>query len=89
MRVHRKHDATTTIGHAAAMIREIADWLPERYFHLDADGAYATLAGAGLPRTQLTSRMRRDAALYEAAPPRTGKRGRPRTKGDRLPTPDN
>lgn len=31
--------------------------------------------------------MRRDAALYEHAPPRTGRRGRPRTKGDRLPTP--
>lgn len=87
VRVHRKHDATTTIGHAAAMIREIAGWLPDRSFHLNADGAYATLAGAGLPRTRLTSRMRRDAALYQAAPPRTGKRGRPRTKGDRLPTP--
>ena len=35
----------------------------------------------------VTSRLRRDAALYEPAPPRTGKRGRPRTKGDRLPTP--
>lgn len=32
-------------------------------------------------------RIRRDAALYQAAPPPTGKRGRPRTKGDRLPTP--
>jgi hypothetical protein len=31
--------------------------------------------------------MRRDAALYEAAPPPTGKRGRPRTKGERLATP--
>ncbi len=45
-------------------------------------GAYATLAGRGLPRSTITSRMRRDAALccalYEAAPPRTGKRGRPR-----------
>ena len=87
VRVHRKHDATTTIGHAAAMMRQIAGWLPDRSFHLNADGAYATLAGAGLPRTRLTSRMRRDAALYQAAPPRTGKRGRPRTKGDRLPTP--
>jgi hypothetical protein len=31
--------------------------------------------------------MRRDAALYEAAPPRTGKPGRPRKKGKRLETP--
>jgi DDE superfamily endonuclease len=87
VRVHKKHDVTTTIAHAAAMITEIAGWLPDRCFHLVADGAYATLAGAGLPRTQLTSRMRRDAALYEPAPPRTGRRGRPRTKGGRLPTP--
>lgn len=87
VRVHRKHDETTTIAHAAAMLTELAGWLPGRSFHLCADGAYATLAGAGLPRTQITSRMRRDAALYQAAPPPTGKRGRPRTKGERLPTP--
>lgn len=31
--------------------------------------------------------MRRDAALFQPAPPPTGKRGRPRTKGARLPTP--
>ena len=66
---------------------ELADWLPDRTFSLCADGAYAWLAGRELPRTTLTSRMRRDAALYEAAPPRTGKRGRPRTKGTRLATP--
>ena len=87
VRVHRKHDATTTIGHAAAMPRQITGWFPDRCFHLVAEGAYATLAGAGLPRTHVTSRMRRDAALYEAPPPHTGKRGRPRTKGERLPTP--
>ena len=87
VRVHRKHDETTTIAHAAAMLTEIAGWFPDRWFHLCADGAYATLAGAALPQTQITSRMRRDAALYEAAPPRTGRRGRPRTKGERLPTP--
>ena len=87
VRVHKKNDAITTIAHVAAMITELAAWLPERTFHLCADGAYATLAGADLPRTQLTSRIRRDAALYEPAPPRTGRRGRPRTKGERLPTP--
>jgi hypothetical protein len=86
-RVHRKGDATSTVEHAAAMIAELATWLPHRRFHLCADGAYAALAGTGLPRTQLTSRLRRDAALYEPAPPHTGKRGRPRTKGDRLPAP--
>jgi len=32
--------------------------------------------------------MRRDAALYEAAPPRTDKPGRPRKKGERLEGPE-
>ena len=87
VRLHHKNDSTTTTGHAAAMMAETAGWLPGRQLHLCADGAYATLAGAELPNTHVTSRMRRNAALFEPAPPRTGKRGRPRLKGQRLPTP--
>lgn len=86
-RLHKKHDPITTVEHATQMMRELAGWLPDRQLHLCADGAYASLAGAELPRTHVTSRMRRTAALYEAAPPRTGKRGRPRLKGQRLPAP--
>jgi len=33
-----------------------------------------------------TTRLRKDAALYELPGPRTGKPGRPRTKGKRLPS---
>jgi hypothetical protein len=33
-----------------------------------------------------TTRLRKDAALHALPPARTGKRGRPRTKGDRLPS---
>jgi hypothetical protein len=51
---------------------------PERTFQLACDGAYAPLCGAGLVRIKLTSRLRRDAAVYELTLPRTGKRGRPR-----------
>jgi DDE superfamily endonuclease len=87
VRLRRKGDPTPTTEHAAAMIRQLAAWLPERDFHLCCDGAYACLAGAALPRCQVTSRMRRNAALYQPAPPPTGHRGRPRTRGDRLPTP--
>ncbi len=86
VRLHRK-GGPTTIDLAEQICRQLGEWLPERSFALCADGAYATLIGRGLPRTSVTSRMRRDAAVYEAAPPKTGKRGRPRTKGDRLPTP--
>lgn len=71
------------------MLRELATWLPDRAFALTCDGAYATLAGEDLPRTQVTSRMRRDAALYLPPPPRKpGQRGRPRKKGRRLPSPE-
>ncbi len=87
VRLRSKGDPTPATEHAAEMIRQLAEWLPERSFHLCCDGAYACLAGAGLPRCPITSRIRRDAAVYEPAPPRTGRRGRPRSKGDRLPTP--
>ena len=86
VRLHRK-GGPTTLDLATEIIIEITGWLPGRCFTLCADGAYASLAGRGLARTTFTSRMRRDAALYEAAPPRTGKRGRPATKGERLATP--
>ena len=57
VRLRRKNDPTTTVAHAADMIRELADWMAGRCFHLCADGAYASLAGAGLPRTHVTSRI--------------------------------
>lgn len=86
MRLHRK-GGTTTVALAAQMITELANWLPDRTFDLCADGAYSCLAGADLPRTSLTSRLRRDAALYETAPLPTGRPGRPAKKGARLPSP--
>ncbi len=54
---------------------------------LIADGAYASLLRYDLPRAVVISRLRRDAALNDLAPPRTGRPGRPRTRGDRLPKP--
>jgi hypothetical protein len=88
MRLHRK-DGESLLELAEALVREVAGWLPGREFSLCADGFYASLAGRGLPRTVFTSRMRRDAALYEEPPtPRQGQRGRPRKKGARLPTPE-
>lgn len=87
MRLHRKGGAGPLML-AEEMVGELAAWLPDRAFTLTADGFYAPLAGRGLPRTALRSRMRRDAALYEQAPkPRKRKRGRPRKKGARLPAP--
>lgn len=89
MRLHRK-GGDSLIDLAQAMLKQLAAWLPERAFRLHADGFYATLAGRGLVRIHLISRMRRDAVLYEPLSATRGKkkRGRPRTKGRRLPTPE-
>ena len=74
--------------HAEAMIRELAEWFPDKRFRLVADGAYASLAGRNLPRTEIISRLRADAAIYDLPPARRpGQRGRPAGKGKRLPTP--
>lgn len=72
---------------AAQMMAELAERFPEHHFVLCGDGAYATLASRSTERTTVVSRMRRDAALYEEAPAKSGQRGRPRTKGKRLFTP--
>jgi hypothetical protein len=87
LRIRARKSGKKTTGPAAEMTREIAVWLPGRRLHLTGDGACACLAGAGLPRTHVTSRIRRDAALYAPAPPRTGRRGRPRTRCARLGRP--
>ena len=70
------------------MIRDVEAWFPDREFHLVADGAYACLCGADFERTHVTSRLRRDATLYDRPPKRKkGQRGRSRKKGTRLPKP--
>jgi len=89
MRLHRK-GGDSLIDLAQQMLYQLAAWLPERAFRLHADGFYATLAGRGLVRIHLISRMRRDAVLYEPLSATSGKKkpGRPRTKGRRLPSPE-
>lgn len=72
---------------ARRMVEDLARALPDRQIHVVADAAYAgrELRGVG-DRITWTTRLRRDAALFELAPPVTGKRGRPRLKGARLPS---
>lgn len=84
VRVRRKNGDQTLVDLAHEMLVELAGWLPLRRFQLACDGAYASLCGAGLERVHVTSRIRRDAAVYDLTPPRTGRRGRPRKKGARL-----
>jgi DDE superfamily endonuclease len=64
----------------------LASRYPDRAVHLIADAAYAGKALQRLPgNVTVTVRLRADAALFELPPPRTGRPGRPRVKGDRLP----
>jgi hypothetical protein len=59
-----------------------------RRVHITADAAYRGPAWRRLPGcATLTTRLPRNAVLYAPAPPPTGKRGRPRAKGERLGTP--
>jgi hypothetical protein len=59
-----------------------------RPVHLVGDAAYIGKPLQGLPaHVTVTARLRCDAALYTPAPPPTGRPGRPRVKGDRLPEP--
>jgi len=86
MRLHRK-GGTSLLELAGDLLAEVASWFPDREFDLCADGFFAPLAGSLPPRFSLTSRIRKDAALYESPPQRRkGQRGRPRKKGDRLPS---
>ncbi len=74
---------------ARQMTAALARALPGRHIHVVADAAYAGKELARLPATVTwTTRLRKDAALYELPPPRTGRRGRPRVKGKRLPSLD-
>ncbi|WP_462186726.1 IS701 family transposase, partial [Frankia sp. CcWB2] len=72
---------------AARAVEQLAAVLPGRRIHVVADAAYAGDELRTLPSSVTwTTRLRKDAALFAPAPPRTGKRGRPRLKGDRLGT---
>jgi hypothetical protein len=75
---------------ALEMINLLCKPRKNRRFHVIADGAYGTQKLlAQLPdNCDLTSTLHMDARLYEAPPPRTGRRGRPRKRGRQLPTPE-
>lgn len=73
------------------LARDVVDALAERFtdrdIHIVADAAYGTGAFAGLGEGMtITTRARANAAFSHLAPPRTGKRGRPRLKGERIGT---
>jgi hypothetical protein len=71
---------------AAQLIALIASRYPDRRVDVVGDGHYTGPVLVCQPNVTLTARLRANAALHELAPPRTGKRGRPRAMGARLPS---
>src|ERR687889_583410 len=72
------------------LVQQARRWMPGRRLVLVTDSGFSALEFlAALLRQEITcvTRLRLDAALYRPAPPRPpGTIGRPRTKGERLPT---
>jgi hypothetical protein len=78
---------TGKIAYAREMAELIAARHPDRGVHVVGDAAYVGEHLRGLD-TQITwtSRLKVTSVLHELPPPRTGRSGRPRTKGARLGT---
>jgi hypothetical protein len=84
-RLWRGKGAASQVELAAQMTEKLAAAFPGRQLHGTGDAAFhgQALIVAG---TTWTTRLPANAVLYGPKPPRTGKRGQPRAKGDRLGT---
>jgi SRSO17 transposase len=73
---------------ARDLVDLIAERFPSRDVHIVADAAYGCSAFIGLGEGMtMTTRVKANAVFSQFAPSRTGKRGRPRLKGERIGTP--
>jgi len=85
----RKHKKLTEWAYQMGL--QVRRWLPKRLLVVVADSSFAVidllwqLRQLENPICMIT-RFRMDAALYEPVQPMPGKMGRPRKKGNRLPT---
>ncbi len=84
-RLWRGKGTASPVDLAAEMVKILAAAFPGRTLHGTGDAAFhgESLIVAG---ATWTTRLPANAVLYGPKPPRTGKRGRPRAKGDRLGT---
>jgi hypothetical protein len=83
--IRKDSEASSRLKAACGLVEALAGVLPGRVIHVVADSAYAGKVLRALPACMTwTTRLRSNAALYELAPPRTGRRGRPRTRGAKL-----
>lgn len=73
---------------AIALVTSLAGALPERTVDVVADAVYHHQDITTLPENVTwTFRLQRNAVLTGPTPPKTGRQGRPRKKGDKLGTP--
>lgn len=82
-----RHKSITDWGRQLA--KQVGRWVAERRIILVADSTYATFDFLDSVHEFVTviTQVRMDSALYAPAPPRVaGKPGRPRIKGERLPS---
>jgi len=89
-RAHEQRDRRTKLELLRELVGLVAGWADGRTVYLVCDSAYAgrTLLESRPANVQVVSRLRLDAALWTPPPPRRpGRRGRPRRRGRRLPTP--
>ena len=85
----RKHKKLTEW--ATQMVLQVRRWLPNRLLVVVADSSFAVIDLLWQLRQLKNSicmitRFRLDAALYQPVKPEPGKMGRPRKKGNRIPT---
>jgi hypothetical protein len=89
-RLWRPGEGPTQVALAAELTTLVAEAHPDRSLVVLGDGAYAgaALSPADLPdNVTVIARARRDLRLHAPPPPRRrGQVGRPRTKGERLPS---
>ena len=89
-RAHAAHPRPTKLALARELLALAADWAEGRAVYAVVDSAYAArpLLEGRPANVEVLSRLRPDAALW-ARPGRRrpGQRGRPRKRGQRLPTP--
>jgi len=86
----RRHKTAPDL--ARQMMAVLIHWVPARKFVFLGDGGYASHELARFcyrhrRHATLVSRFHGDANLYAPPPPRKGRKGRPRVKGHKLPTP--
>lgn len=83
----RRHKKLT--DYARQSLKQLRRWLPERYIVVVCDTSFSAIEFLASVKDYVVvvTRLRLDAALYEPAPPRQpGQVGRPRRKGERLPS---